>query len=106
MGGDKLPTLLEAAKAALRISADTADFDGEVAALIQAAKRRMAMAGVSEDAVGDDSDPMVRLGCIVFCRATFGLDNPEAERLGSSFEDILCQMALSGRYTGAEVSDG
>lgn len=102
MASSTLPPLLDAARAALRISAENKEFDAEIKTLIDAAKRRMALAGVSSDVIDDDTDPLVRLGAIVYVRANFGLDNPEAERLGQSFEDILCQMALSGHYVAGD----
>lgn len=94
-------TMLDACRAALRIPADCTDYDEEIADLIEAARAAMRAGGVSAEKASDDSDGTVRLAVKVFCRAHFGMDNPDADRLALTFGDILTMMRGSSEFGGA-----
>lgn len=94
-------TMLDACLAALRIPADCTDYNEEVEDLIAAARAAMRAGGVSAEKARDDSDGTVRLAVKVYCRAHFGMDNPDADRLALTFDDILTMMRGSSEFGGA-----
>lgn len=95
------PKLLDACREALRIPADCTDFDSEIEDLIGAARAAMRAGGVSEKVAADDSNETVRLAAKVWCKAHFGMDNPDADRLGKSFDDLLTMMRGCSEFGGA-----
>lgn len=95
------PRLLDACREALRIPADCTDFDAEIEDLIEAARAAMRAGGVADAVSADDSNGTVRLAVKVYCRANFGMDNPDAERLAQSFDDLLTMMRGSSEFGGA-----
>lgn len=95
------PKLLDACREALRIPADCTDFDPEIEDLIEAARAAMRAGGVSDAKTSDDSDSVVRLAVKVYCKANFGMDNPDADRLTQSFDDLLTMMGGSAEFGGA-----
>lgn len=88
--------ITEAARAALRITSTA--FDGEIETLIEAAKIAMVNSGVLPELAADESNAAVRLAILVFVKANFGLDNPEADRLQSSFDSMVTQLKMTQSY--------
>ena len=95
------PKLLDACLEALRIPADCIDFDAEIEDLIEAARAAM-RAGVADTVAADDSNSTVRLAVKVYCKANFGMDNPDADRLTQSFDDLLTMMRGSSEFGGVK----
>lgn len=93
--------MLDACRDALRIPADVTDYDDEIADLIDAARAAMRAGGVSVDKSQDDSDGTVRLAIKVFCKANFGMDNPDADRYMHTFEELVTLMHGTSAYRGA-----
>lgn len=93
--------MLDACLDALRIPADVTDYDDEIADLIDAARAAMRAGGVSVDKSQDDSDGTVRLAIKVFCKANFGMDNPDADRYMHTFEELVTLMHGTSAYGGA-----
>ena len=93
--------MLDACRDALRIPADVTDDDDEIADLIDAARAAMRAGGVSVDKSQDDSDGTVRLAIKVFCKANFGMDNPDADRYMHTFEELVTLMHGTSAYGGA-----
>ncbi len=87
-------SILDDVKVALRIS-NTA-YDSEISDLINAAKSDLALSGVLKV---DDTDPLIKRALIVYCKANFGWNNPDAERLQQSYDMLKCHLALSQEYT-------
>ena len=77
--------VIDACRDALRIPADVYDYDVEIEDLIAAARAAMCAGGVSPKMASDDADGTVRLAIKVFCKAHFGMDNPDAERYARTF---------------------
>ena len=73
------PELHASVKTAVRATA--AVFDDEVTILIKAALADLARVGVAEECFSCSSDfyPLVVQAVIVYCKAHFGQDNPNAE---------------------------
>ncbi len=92
--------MLDACRDALRIPADVTDYDDEIADLIDAARAAMRAGGVSVDKSQDDSDGTVRLAIKVFCKANFGMDNPDADRYMHTFEELVTLMHGTSAYGG------
>lgn len=93
--------MLDACRDALRIPADVTDYDDEIADLIDAARAAMRAGGVSVNKSQDDSDGTVRLAIKVFCKANFGMDNPDADRYMHTFEELVTLMHGTSAYGGA-----
>lgn len=92
--------LRDACREALRIPAGCTDYDGEIDDLIDSARAALRAGGVSKEKAADESDGSVRLAIKVWCKANFGMDNPDAERYAQSFETLVTMMRGSGEYGG------
>lgn len=90
--------LLDDVKQALRISIDNTIFDTEVNDLIGAARLDLIQSGVSADKVNLDTDPLIKRAIIVYCKANFGYDNPEADRFQKSYDMLKQHLSLAGDY--------
>lgn len=89
--------LIDDVKTALRITTDV--YDGEISGLIAAARDDLRLSGVASAALdADDPDPLIKRAIILYCKAEFGLDNPEAERYMASFRALETHLALSSEY--------
>ena len=90
--------MLSAVKVALRIGASTTVYEDEVQGLIDAAKADLALAGVLQAKV-DEPDPLIRRAITAYCKAHFGWNNPDAERLERSYTMLKAHLTLSADYT-------
>lgn len=89
--------LLDDIRRDLRLS--TTAFDDEVNALIVAAMKDLEVSGVSTEVLAEPLPaPLVRLAITVYCKAHFGLDNPDTERYLESFRSIETALALSEEF--------
>lgn len=101
---DATTDLLDEAKLALRVTSD--DFDPEVTALIDAAKRDMVRQGVREDLLAEPTvDPLAKMAIVLFCKARFGFDNDDAERFETAYSKTLKDLANAPTLY-SETSDG
>lgn len=90
--------LLDDVKLALRVSGT--GLDTEVQDLIDAAKADLQLSGVHQDKI-DELDPLIKRAVIVYCKAHFGWDNPEADRFAKSYDMLKQHLTLSTEYTEA-----
>lgn len=90
--------LRDACRDALRIPAGCTDYDGEIDDLIDSARSALRAGGVRAEKAADDSDGTIRLAIKVWCKANFGMDNPDHERFMQSFETLVTQMHGSVEY--------
>lgn len=88
--------MLQNIKLALRINSST--FDDEIFDLIDAAKADLMLVGISEAKVNDYNDALIRRAITIYCKANFGLDNPDSEKLMKSYEMLKMSMSLAGDY--------
>lgn len=88
--------LLDEVKIALRIT--TVDLDVEVQGLIDAAVADLILSGVAAEKAADDTDPLIKRAVIVYCKANFGYDNPDADRLTRSYDMMKMHLTLAGDY--------
>lgn len=96
----EIQPVIDACRDALRIPADVYDYDVEIEDLIAAARAAMCAGGVSPKMASDDADGTVRLAIKVFCKAHFGMDNPDAERYARTFDELVTMMHGSPDYGG------
>jgi len=82
--------MIEDVKTALRITVDA--FDGEITDLIDAALSDLAHGGVIIDPVS----PLVKRAVVVYCKAYFGYDNPDADRLADAYIAIKKRLMVYG----------
>lgn len=95
--------ILDDVKQALRITSSA--FDDEVNDLIAAGKADLIQSGVSSTKATDDTDPLIKRAIIVYCKANFGYDNPEADRFQKSYDMLKQHLSLAGDYREVPVPD-
>lgn len=89
--------MLSAARLALRIS--NTDYDPEITDLISAARAELAEVGVLPEKVKSDTDPLIKRAIVLYVKAEFGIDNPDAPRYRESFDLLKRHLALASDYT-------
>jgi len=91
--------LLDDVKVALRISDTNTSFNTEINDLISAAKRDLLVAGIK---VTDETDALIKRAIVTYCKAYFGYDNPDADRLIRAYQMLKMHLMLSSEYGGTE----
>ena len=86
--------LKEHIKSALRITTDDVGINSEVDVLISSALMDLQMSGIKIDVLDD----IIVLAVTLYCKAKFGFDNPESEKLYESFRTLETHLALSQEY--------
>ena len=79
----------------LRISTDALDV--EVQDLMDAAELDLELSGVDPVKIVD-TDPLIRRAITVYCKAHFGYDNPDHDRLLKAYEMLKMHLTLAGDY--------
>ena len=92
--------MLNDVRDALRISGS--DLDIEIQDLIDAAKADLQLSGVAAAKIVD-TDPLIKRAVVVYCKAHFGWDNPEADRFARSYDMLKTHLTLSAEYTEVVV---
>ena len=95
-------------KKALRVTTDA--LDGEVETLIGAALYDMRRVGVNPallecDAGGNLGNAFVKQAVTAYCKAHFGYDVPEADRLDGAYRRIVCDLLNSSENIAAMEYD-
>lgn len=94
--GDELLGLVRKVSARLTSSL----FDDELCMLMDAAKADMKRLGIAPELADAAKDPLVRLAITTYCKAHFGLDNPDSEKYLASYQLITDELRKSGEYKG------
>jgi uncharacterized phage protein (predicted DNA packaging) len=92
--------VLNEIKLALRVTHSA--FDTDVLELIEEARADLMLSGISSVKAEDDTDPLIKRAVKTYCKANFGFDNPDAERLQQSYEMIKQHLSLAGDYKKVE----
>ena len=103
--------LIDDVKKHLRISTDALDV--EVTDLIDAAKADLELSGIDpdkiilEDVVEEEettaeADPMMRRAVVTYCKAFFGYDNPDHDRLLRAYNHLKGHLSISEDYRAGE----
>jgi len=85
--------MLTKVKKALRISNTT--FDDEIQDLIDGALSDLQLSGVV-NAV--ETDALIIRAVVTYCKANFGWDNPDSEKLQMSYEMLKRHLTMSVDY--------
>jgi len=97
--------ILDDARKALRMS-NTA-LDSEITDLVNGARQDLILSGILSTKANDDTDALIKRAIIIYCKAYFGFDNPDAERLQKSYDSLKMSLVLSTDYTGdADIIGG
>jgi hypothetical protein len=99
--------LIDELKVVLRVSNRNFAFDnGEIEPLIEAARHELKLSGIASDKLKlevkptllEDIDPLIKRAITIYVKANFGWDNPDSEKLMSSFETLKSHLSMSGDY--------
>lgn len=88
--------MLDSTKLALRISNNA--YDPEVMDLIEGARMDLIQSGVASVKANDDTDPLIKRAITFYCKANFGLGNPNADRWHDSYVMLKQHLCLAGDY--------
>lgn len=99
--------LIDDIKVSLRITTDA--FNAEVQMLIDSALYDMERTGVNPELLtledGVLGNAFVKNAVTAYCKAHFGYDNSEAERLDDSYRRIVCDLLNSSQNIAAIAHD-
>lgn len=86
--------LVEKIRSDLRIN--HSDFDDEIERLIETSIEDLKTSGIASSYFKETKyRPMITTAIITYCKANFGYDNPDAERLQQSYEMQKQKLAIS-----------
>lgn len=85
-------------KRALRIDG-TDIYDAEIKALIEACEADMIQSGISAEKVYSNNN-LITIAKMVYVKAYFGYNNPDADALKDDYADRIKKMALLSEYRG------
>lgn len=86
--------MLDKIRRELRIS--DRDFDDEILELINSCKEDLKLAGIINI---DDNNPLIRRAISSYCKANFGIDNPDFEKYTNSYNMLKNHLSISKEYT-------
>lgn len=88
--------MLEEIKVILRVSANS--YNNEITDLINAAKKDLELSGVDVSKIVD-TDPLIKRAVASYCKAFFGYDNADHERLLKAYESLKGHLSISNDYS-------
>jgi uncharacterized phage protein (predicted DNA packaging) len=91
--------MLNDVKLSLRVTSTALDI--EIQDLIDAARIDLIQSGVSSLKAKSDTDPLIKRAITLYCKAFFGYDNPDADRLRDSYVMLKQHLSLAADYNGA-----
>lgn len=68
----------------------------EITDLISAATLDLEISGVVNV---DEADPLIKRAIVLYCKANFGMSNPDMERFQSCYDMLKNHLAISLDYT-------
>ena len=89
----EIDPLLTDIKEVLRISGS--DLDNEIGDLISASICDLMLSGITNY---DTEDPLIKRAVVLYCKANFGWDNPEADRFQKSYDMLKAHLTMSSDY--------
>lgn len=84
--------MLEKVKLALRVDGNV--FDSELEDLIEACKLDLGISGVANV----EEDALTGRAIILYCKANFGMGNPDSPKYQESYTQLKTHLALAGNY--------
>ena len=91
-------------KLALRIAAATTAYDTEIDMLISAAESDLTASGVDGTQATAATDALIKHAIITYCKAHFGSNNPDSERLQAAYAMLVNKLALNADRTNFVVT--
>jgi len=92
--------MIESVKGALRVTSNDTLIVEEIEDLIESARMDLIISGVSEEKANNDHDPLIKRAIIIYAKANYGLDNPDADRFRDSYVMLKQHLSLAGDYRG------
>ncbi|MDQ0158964.1 phage head-tail connector protein [Alkalibacillus salilacus] len=95
--------LVDDVKHQIRVASSHAPITQEVQDLIDSARQDLITAGVTSDmaqADDDNIDPLIKRAIVTYCKAHFGIDNPQGERFEKAYNSLKHHLSLVGDYNG------
>lgn len=89
--------MLESVKGALRVTSGNPVIVGEIEDLIEGARLDLIQSGVSVDKANSD-DALIKRAIVLYAKANYGLDNPNAERFGESYRSLKIKLSQASDY--------
>lgn len=72
-------------------------FDNEIQDLIDAALFDLRIPQIDREKI-TESDPLIKRAIILYCKANFGLDNPDSEKYQKAYDNLVQKLSLSLVY--------
>lgn len=94
--------LLKHAKAVCRITTEDEGIEAEIDNLIDAAIEDLILSGVRAE---EPFVPLIVRAIALYCKANFGFDNPDSEKLMESYRSLEIHLSLSDEYRGVVVDE-
>ncbi|HSH25018.1 MAG TPA: head-tail connector protein [Massilibacterium sp.] len=92
--------MIESVKGALRVTSNDPLIIEDINDLIESARMDLIISGVSEEKAKNDNDPLIKRAIIIYAKANYGLDNPNADRFQDSYNMLKQHLSLAGDYNG------
>lgn len=92
--------MIESVKGALRVTSNDPLIIQEIEDLISSARMDLIQSGVSSEIANKDDDPLIKRAIIIYAKAHYGLDNPNADRFQDSYIMLKQHLSLAGDYRG------
>lgn len=92
--------MIESVKGALRVTSNDPLIIQEIEYLISSARMDLIQSGVSSEIANKDDDPLIKRAIIIYAKAHYGLDNPNADRFQDSYIMLKQHLSLAGDYRG------
>lgn len=102
---DTKDKLFDKAKVAVRSTFDDVELDNELNDLIVAARDDLRVFGLVDKAhssYGDDSS-LVTQAVLLYVKAHWGYDNPDAERFGALYDELKNKLSVSSQFLQGEA---
>jgi hypothetical protein len=68
-------------------------------AIIAVVQTDLGLSGVSSVKAQDAADPLIKRAIVLYAKANYGWDNPEADRFQKCYDLLKISLTLSGDYT-------
>lgn len=93
--------ILDDVKLSLRIS--NTSYNTEITDLINACKADLGLTGMV-DAVIVDTDALIKRAIMIYCKAHFGFDNPDYDKLIKAYNLLRLHLSISKDYNFLSVT--
>lgn len=98
-------SLIEEVKSANRITTDDVGIASELESLIDAAKMDLEITGVNALLVENEEDPLIKRAIVLYTKANFGFDNPDAERLQINYQMLRDKLSMDIDYMAVRLDE-